>query len=257
MKQSQILGRLKMKKKCLCGVVVILLIGFVLNSALAQSVKRSSEEAMKVLITGFAPFGGEKINPSNEAVKMLPDKIDGAVIIKKELPVVFVKSINILDKYIKEYDPDIIICVGQAGGRTGLSVERVGINIDDARIPDNDKFQPIDEKIFKDGDNAYFASIPIKAIVQEMQKNGIPGSVSNTAGTYVCNHIMYGLLYLINKDYPGKVGGFIHVPYIPSQVVSKSAASMSLDDIAKGLEIAVETSIKYRNDLKITGGKED
>ena len=245
-----------MKKKCLYAVIVILFISLIINSVIAQDVKNKSGEAMKVLITGFAPFGGEKINPSNEAVKMLPTKIDDAVIIKKELPVVFMKSINILDKYIKEYDPDIIICVGQAGGRPGLTVERVGINIDDARIPDNDKFQPIDEKIFKDGANAYFANIPIKAIVQEMQKNGIPASVSNTAGTYVCNHVMYGLLYLINKNYKEKKGGFIHVPYIPQQVVSKAKPSMSLSDISKGLEIAIKASLKYNKDLEISGGKE-
>ena len=245
-----------MKKKYIIGIAVLLFLTIYYSNLFAEILKSNNRGSMKVLITGFAPFGGEKINPSFEAVKMLPDKIDGADIIKKELPVVFMKSINILEKYIEEYNPDIIICVGQAGGRTGMSVERIGINVDDARIPDNNNFQPIDEKIFKDGANAYFANIPIKTIVQEMRKNGVPSSVSNSAGTYVCNHLMYGLLYLINKNYPNKTGGFIHVPYIPKQVVDKSKPSLSLDLISKGLEIAVKTSLAYKTDIKVTGGKE-
>ncbi|SDZ17744.1 pyroglutamyl-peptidase [Proteiniborus ethanoligenes] len=200
---------------------------------------------MKILITGFEPFGGESINPAYEAVKRLPEKINGAEIVKGCIPTVFRKSITELEKYIEKEKPHIVICVGQAGGRTHISIERVAINIDDARIKDNEDNQPVDEAIFEDGENAYFSSLPIKAMVQRMKDYGVPASVSNTAGTFVCNHIMYGLLYLIDKKYPHMKGGFIHVPYLPEQVLEKNnMASMSLEDVVKGLTLAVEAVLK-------------
>lgn len=146
---------------------------------------------MKILITGFEPFGGEKINPAWEAVNSLPSKIDDIDIFKLQLPTVFRASGLKLFEAIDLLKPDVVICVGQAGGRFDFCVERIAINIDDGRIPDNNGHQPIDETIFKDGENAYFSTLPIKAIVEEVKKAGIPASVSNTAGTYVCNHIMY------------------------------------------------------------------
>ncbi len=210
---------------------------------------------MKVLVTGFEPFGKEKINPALEAVKRMKDKIQGAEIIKLEVPTVFNKSIKVLDKSIKEHTPDIVICVGQAGGRSNLTIERVGINIDDARIPDNDGNQPIDKEVFKDGENAYFSSLPIKAIVNELIKEKIPAEISNTAGTYVCNHLMYGLLYLIDKKYKNIKGGFVHVPFIQEQVLDKkNTPSMFLDEITRGLNVIVKASIKYDKDIKVTGG---
>lgn len=200
---------------------------------------------MKILITGFDPFGGEKINPAYEAVKILPDNINGAKIIKRQIPTVFRKSIEELEKSIIEEQPDIVICIGQAGGRTAITIERVAINIDDARIKDNEDNQPVDETIYKDGENAYFSNLPIKAIVEKIKDDGIPASVSNTAGTFVCNHIMYGLLYLINKKHPNIKGGFIHVPYLPEQVVDKSnVGSMSLDNITRGLVLAIEAILE-------------
>ncbi|RKD32248.1 pyroglutamyl-peptidase I [Thermohalobacter berrensis] len=211
---------------------------------------------MKVLITGFDPFGGEKINPAWEAVKKLDDNIAGAKIIKKQIPTVFKKSIDILEKTIEDEKPDIAICVGQAGGRYNITVERVAINIDDARIEDNENNQPIDEPIYEDGENAYFSNLPIKAMVKEMRENNIPASVSNTAGTFVCNHIMYGLLYLINKKYSNIRGGFIHVPFIPEQVIEKkNAPSMALDDIAKGLHFAIKAAVENEEDIQMTEGK--
>lgn len=146
---------------------------------------------MKVLITGFDPFGGEKINPAWEAVKALPDNIDGIEVVKLQIPTVFKKSAKKLFENIDSVKPDVVICVGQAGGRYEFSVERVAINVDDGRIPDNDGYQPVDSPVFEDGENAYFSTLPIKAIVEEVKKVGIPSAVSNTAGTYVCNHIMY------------------------------------------------------------------
>jgi pyroglutamyl-peptidase len=149
-----------------------------------------------------------------------------------------------------------VICVGQAGGRYDITIERVAINIDDARIPDNEGNQPIDEPIFADGDAAYFSSLPIKAITNEIKKEGIPASVSNTAGTFVCNHIMYGLLYLIDKKYNNIKGGFIHVPFLPEQVLNRpNTPYMSLEYIAKALTIAVKTAASYKEDIKVTQGK--
>lgn len=212
---------------------------------------------MKILITGFDPFGGEKINPAWEAVKAMKDEINGASITKLMIPTVFHKSIKELDKAINELKPDAVICVGQAGGRIPVTIERVAINIDDARIPDNEDNSPIDVKVFEDGENAYFSSLPIKAMVEEIKKAGIPGEVSNSAGTFVCNHIMYGLLYLIDKKYNNIKGGFIHVPFIPSQVIDKkSMPSMNLSDITKALEVAVESLTKYNSDIKKTAGTE-
>ncbi|MDN5341421.1 MAG: pyroglutamyl-peptidase [Oceanotoga sp.] len=211
---------------------------------------------MKVLITGFDPFGGEKINPAYEAVKRLPDEIENSEIIKIEIPTVFKKSYQKLEENIKIHNPDIVICIGQAGGRFEITPERVAINIDDARIKDNEGNQPIDQKIFEDGDPAYFSTLPIKAMVKEIKLQNIPASISNTAGTFVCNHIMYSLLYLINKKYPNIKGGFIHVPFINEQVIDKrNTPYMNLNDIIIGLTSAVKAAIKYKDDIKTIGGK--
>lgn len=210
---------------------------------------------MKVLITGFDPFGGETINPALEAVMKLPDNIDGIEVIKLEIPTVFRKSLKKIEENIIKHNPDIVISIGQAAGRCGITPERVSLNLDDARIPDNESNQPIDCSIFEDGENAYFSTLPIKAMVEEMKKHNIPGSVSNTAGTFVCNHVMYGILYMAAKKYPNIKGGFIHVPYIPSQVLDKpDKASMSLSDIVKGLEICIKTAASQNEDVKVTGG---
>jgi pyroglutamyl-peptidase len=212
---------------------------------------------VKVLITGFDPFGGEKINPAWEAIKLLPDNIESIEVIKLEIPTVFNKSINVLLAGIEEHKPDAVICVGQAGGRYDITTERVAINLDDARITDNEGNQPIDEKVYSDGDSAYFSNLPIKAMTDAIKSSGIPASVSNTAGTFVCNHIMYGLLYHINKSGVTKKGGFIHVPYIPEQVINKpNLPSMSLDIISKGLKAAISAIGKNEKDIKISSGRE-
>lgn len=211
---------------------------------------------MKILITGFDPFGGEKTNPAIESVKRIDENIEGAEIYKLEIPTVFHKAADMIEEKIKEIKPDVILSVGQAGGRYDLTVERVAINQDDARIPDNEENQPIDVKIREDGKNAYFATIPIKAMVEEIKKENIPASVSNTAGTFVCNHVMYQDLYLAEK-YGNIKAGFIHVPFLPEQVLDKKdTASMSLDDIVKGLNAAVRAIVKYadKEDLNVTGG---
>lgn len=209
---------------------------------------------MKVMITGFDPFGGEKINPAWEGVRRV-ENLDNITLVKVEIPTVFKKSIEVLRENIIKENPDIILCVGQAGGISDIRIERIGINIDDARIADNMGNQPIDEVIFKDGENAYFSNIPIKLIVDELKKEGIPASVSNSAGTFVCNHILYGLMYLIDKEFNNIRGGFIHVPFIPSQVVDRPKhSSMSLENISRAIEVAIKTSVKYRDDEKLIGG---
>lgn len=209
---------------------------------------------MKVLITGFDPFGGESINPAYEAVKMVRDDIFDCEIIKVEIPTVFGSSFEAVKQAVKSYQPDIVLAIGQAGGRAAIAVERVGINVDDARIPDNEGNQPIDETIFEDGDNAYFSNLPIKKMVEAMQRANIPAVVSNSAGTYVCNHILYSIMYLIEKTYTNMRGGFIHVPFIPEQVIGKNAPSMSVEMIARGLEVAIETAIHNLKDEKLVGG---
>ena len=210
---------------------------------------------MKILVTGFDPFGGEPINPAIESVKKLPDNIAGAQIIKLEIPTVKGKSIKKIEKAIEEHNPDVILSIGQAGGRFDISVERVGINLDDFRIPDNEGNQTIDETIFPDGENAYFVDLPVKAMVKNIQKNKIPASVSYTAGTFICNHVLYGTLYLIHKKYKDKKSGFIHIPFLPEQVINKkNIPSMELNTIVKGLTAAIEAIVKNDKDIKETGG---
>ena len=214
---------------------------------------------MRVLITGFDKFGGESINPSSLCVNSLPDVIDNIEIKKVTLPTVFKDSSRVLEENIKSFSPNIIICVGQAGGRSKITPERIAINIDDARIPDNIGNSPIDEAIRKDGENAYFSSLPIKAIVDKLNKNNIPSVISNTAGTFVCNHIMYEALYLTSNKYPNIKAGFIHIPYIEEQIKNKpNMPYMKKEYIITALELIIKTAVNYydKEDTKVTGGLE-
>lgn len=206
---------------------------------------------MKLLLTGFDPFGGQPVNPAIEAVRLVPDQIDHIQIIKLEVPTVFYKSIDTVTTAIEREKPDVVVCVGQAGGRFEITPERAALNINDARIPDNEGNQPLDGPIFEDGENAYFSTLPIKAMVAAIREAGIPSSVSNSAGTFVCNHLMYGVLYTLEKKYPEVRGGFIHVPFIPSQVVGRPtpAPSMELTTIAKGLEAAIHAIGNHCTDI--------
>lgn len=210
----------------------------------------------KVLVTGFDPFGEETINPALEAIKLLQNRtLKNVEIVTKEVPTVFYKSIKTLENYIEEVKPNIIICIGQAGGRSEITVERVAININDARIPDNENNQPIDTPIVAGGPVAYFSTIPIKSIVQDIKKAGIPASVSQTAGTFVCNHLFYGLAHLISTKYTNIIGGFIHIPYLPEQAVQHPGnPSMGIDAVVNALEIAINTSVSVDEDAKISGG---
>ena len=203
---------------------------------------------MKIIVTGFDPFGGEKINPSIECMKALPE-VEGVELIRLELPTVFKESAKSLNEVINEVKPDAVLSVGQAGGRPGITMERIAINVDDARIPDNITQQPIDETIQTEGAAAYFSTLPIKRIVKAIREAGISAEVSNSAGTFVCNHIMYQALFAATKaDKPFKAG-FMHIPFIPEQTTDKP--SLPLEESTKGLQIAIETIRDYLNDEDI------
>lgn len=209
---------------------------------------------MKLLLTAFDPFGGQTINPALEAVKLVASQIEDISVIKLEIPTVFDISIERLCEAIALHKPDAVLCVGQAGGRKAITPERIAINIDDAGIPDNAGNQPIDRTIREDGENAYFATLPIKAMVSNIREAGIPAQVSNSAGTFVCNHLMYGLLYTLNKHYPAAKGGFVHVPYIPQQVIDSTVPSMELTDIVRGLECAIRAIATHSADIQTIEG---
>lgn len=213
---------------------------------------------MKLLLTAFDPFGGDKVNPALEAVKLVPDRIGSTQVIKLEVPTVFGKSIETVAAAMAAERPDAVLCIGQAGGRFDLTPERVAINIDDARIADNEGNQPVDQLIFSDGAAAYFTSLPIKAMVAAIRQQGLPSSVSNTAGTFVCNHLMYGVLYHIANNYPDMRGGFMHVPFIPEQVVDRAAPApyMAQADIARGITAAIQAIEENKHDIHTVGGKE-
>ena len=203
---------------------------------------------MKIIVTGFDPFGGEKINPSIECVKALPE-IEGVELIRLELPTVFKESAKRLNEVINDVKPDAVLSVGQAGGRAGITMERIAINVDDARIPDNISQQPIDETIQTEGEAAYFTTLPIKRIVKAIREAGISAEVSNSAGTFVCNHIMYQALFAATKaDKPFKAG-FMHIPFIPEQTTDKP--SLPLEESTRALQIAIETIRDYLNDEDI------
>ncbi|MCD2138673.1 pyroglutamyl-peptidase I [Salinicoccus halitifaciens] len=205
---------------------------------------------MKILITGFEPFGGESINPALEAVKRLPDEIEGMEIKKTEIPTIFHRSAEVMRSLLVDGAFDCVIAVGQAGGRSEICVERVGINIDDARIPDNAGRQPIDETIQPGGAAAYFSNLPVKRMVAAVADAGVPARLSNTAGTFVCNHVLYQLGFMAEEEFPGLKYGFIHVPFIPEQVDDREGVpSMPLEDIVTGLSAAVRALSEGDEDI--------
>lgn len=190
----------------------------------------------KLLITGFEPFGGEKINPSWEAVKLLPDEIGNFSLTKIEVPVVFGKAADTVIEKAEEINADAVICVGQAGGRTGVTPEMVAVNLRFASIPDNEGKQPKDVPVIEDGENAYFSTLPVRKMTAAVSEAEITSSVSYSAGTYVCNDLIYSVLHRFKNT--GTKACFIHVPFIPEQTTDKP--SMELETIAKALEIAIE-----------------
>jgi pyroglutamyl-peptidase len=204
---------------------------------------------MRALVTGFEPFDGDPINPAVEALRHLPPRHGALEVTIAAVPTVFGRALEVLDAAVAQTDPDILLGVGLAGGRAALSLERVAINLDDARIPDNAGQQPIDRPVIADGPAAYFASLPIKAAVTALRAAGLPAIVSNTAGTFVCNHFFYGVMHLAATRRPAMRAGFLHVPYLPSQAAMQDGApSMALDDIVRGILIVLETAASRRDD---------
>jgi pyroglutamyl-peptidase len=206
-----------------------------------------------VLITGFEPFGGESINPSGEIARQLHGSvIAGHRVVGALLPCVFGAAITELKKQIRVTQPVLVICVGQAGGRAEITPERVAINVDDARIADNAGRQPVDRPVVRGGPAAHWSTLPIKAIVAELRKRGIPAAVSQTAGTFVCNHVFYGLMHGLRRQKKVR-GGFIHVPFLPEQTKADQP-SMPLDTMTSAIAAAVAVAARTRRDLRSAGG---
>ena len=212
----------------------------------------------KVLLTGFDPFDGEALNPSWEAVRVLDGwKCGRATVHARQMPCVFGQSIEALASAMEALRPELVLCIGQAGGRAEITPERVAINIDDGRIADNAGRQPIDTPVVRGAPAAYFSTLPIKAIVRDLRAAGVPASVSNTAGTFVCNHIFYGLMHrMATHPVAGQRGGFIHIPYLPEQAARfPGLPSMSLAAMVEALRVAVATALAVEKDIAETGGQ--
>jgi pyroglutamyl-peptidase len=208
-----------------------------------------------VLLTGFEPFNKETINPAWEAVRALEGwRGPGFAVQVLQLPCVFGEANLELGAALARLKPAVVIAVGQAGGRVDLSVERIAINVDDAPIPDNAQAQLVDEPIAPNGPAAYFSTLPIKAIVAALREAGLPASVSQSAGTFVCNHVFYGLMHATARR---KVrAGFLHIPYLPEQAAAHpGAASMALADMVRALKIAVEVALATGQDVRAGGGR--
>ncbi|MFC5473116.1 pyroglutamyl-peptidase I [Paraherbaspirillum soli] len=211
-----------------------------------------------ILLTGFEPFEQEPVNPSWDAVQALDGWQCGAGsrVVSRQLPCVFGAALQMLEQAIIEVKPALVICVGQAGGRSQISLERVAINLNDARIADNEGRQPIDTPVITDGPAAYFSTLPIKAIVRAMRDAGVPAEVSHSAGTFVCNHVFYGLMHLLATQMPATRGGFIHIPYLPSQAARHPGQpSLALETVIAGLRVALETALNSQQDILESGGQ--
>lgn len=209
---------------------------------------------MKVLVTGFEPFGGATINPALEAVMRLPNEIAGAEVVTAQIPVVFGKDAAAVAAAIDAERPDVVLCVGQAGGRSHITPEFVGINYANARIPDNEGNQPVG-RLEEDGPDAYFATLPVFAMVDAARTAGVPAAVSYTAGTFCCNEVLYELLHTLATRHPGVRGGFVHVPYATEQAVTmgEGTASMSVDMMVTGLTAMIGAAVTASDDAVAAG----
>ena len=207
-----------------------------------------------VLLTGFAPFEGATVNPSWEAVRALRNRrIAGHRIVARELPTEFGASLKALRTAIRENKPRLVLCVGLAAGSKRISLERIAINVDDARIPDNSGAQPVDVAVVEDGPAGYFATLPLKAMLVALREAGIPAGVSQSAGTFVCNHVFYGLMHALRRR-PAVRAGFIHVPYPAAQTTA--GTGLTLPRMTEALRIAISTALVTRHDLRIAAGTE-
>ena len=208
-----------------------------------------------ILLTGFEPFGGEPVNPSALIAQSLDGTlVDGVPIASRILPCTFAASLRELDAALHAHAPQLVLCLGQAAGRDGLSLERIAINVNDARIADNAGAQPIDEPVITDGPAAYWSTLPIKAISAGLCTAGISCGVSQSAGTFVCNHVFYGLMHRLNAQ-AGVRGGFMHVPLMPEQAARHPGhPSMALASMIEGVRHALALALRHTTDLRATGG---
>ncbi|MEO5689379.1 MAG: pyroglutamyl-peptidase I [Burkholderiaceae bacterium] len=214
----------------------------------------------RILLTGFEPFGGESVNPSWQIAQALDGwGCDGHRVHAVLLPCAFGDALARLDAALAELRPDLVMCLGQAGGRTEISIERAALNVDDARIPDNIGRQPIDIAVVPGGPAAYFSTLPIKALARDLRQAGIAAAVSNTAGTFVCNHVFYALMHRL-ASVPALAharGGFVHVPFTPPQVAGRSGVpSMPLATQVEGIREALRSALRTRDDVRETAGRE-
>jgi pyroglutamyl-peptidase len=224
----------------------------------APAAKPAPAAGSVVLVTGFECFGGEKINPSWEICRQLPREVAGARIETCLVPCEFRRAIEVAAEAIEKHQPSVVISIGQAGGRSRIGVERVAINVDDARIPDNAGAQPVDEAIAANGPPAYFATIPVKAMARAIRAAGVPAEVSNSAGTYVCNHVMYGVLHFLAASGRKARAGFIHVPFAEAQVLDKrDVAAMSVESMTRGIVAAIEAAVRTKSDIAAAEGALD
>lgn len=217
---------------------------------------KESAQMKNILVTGFEPFGGETLNPSGLAAQAFDGRVvSGCRVAGIVLPCVFGKSLAALRLEIRRRQPELVVCVGQGGGRRGISVERVAINLENASIPDNAGNQPVDHPVVRGGPVAYWSTLPIKAVVAALADAELPAAVSQSAGTFVCNHLFYGLMRTLARKRTVR-GGFIHVPYLPEQArrAGDGWPSLPLDKTVQGLAIAIETSLATRRDLDVVEG---
>lgn len=198
---------------------------------------------MRVLVTGFEPFGGEAVNASLEAVRRLSPRIGRLEVATAELPTSYARSLVALEAAIAAAGPRIVLCVGQAGDRAALCVERVAVNVQDGRIPDNDGAQPMDTPVVAGGPAAYLATLPVRAIVAALHAAELPAEISMSAGTFVCNHVFFGLMHLAALRAQPFRGGFLHVPRLPQQ--AGDASAMALEDIVRGIAVVLETAANH------------
>jgi pyroglutamyl-peptidase len=207
--------------------------------------------AAKILLTGFEPFGGDSVNPTAEIVGRLHGtNIGGHEVVGVVLPCVFGEAVVRLKAALRRTAPRLIICLGQAGGRAEITPERVAINVNDARIPDNAGRQPVDVPVVRGGPTAYWSTLPVKAIVAALRQQGIPAAVSQTAGTFVCNHVFYALMHTLRRRRAVRAG-FIHVPWLPTQ----GKPALPPAKMTKAIALAAEVALRTRTDLKTTGGR--
>lgn len=199
---------------------------------------------MKVLVTGFEPFGSDKLNASIEAVRRLPARIGTVDIVTAELPTSYARALVALEVAIMRTKPDIVLCVGQAGDRAALCVERVAVNVRDTEIADNDGAKPVDDPVILGGPVAYLATLPVRAVVAALHAAELPAEISMSAGTFVCNHVFYGLMHLAATGKHRFRAGFLHVPRLPQQAREKNSPCLPLDDIVRGIGIVLEASGK-------------